>query len=185
MKAVFLLLALGLGSSLALAQDVPAADDAEQVQAQLRDYFFNAARFGDNEMLDEFIQAGFDLNSADDKGYTALILAAYNGHADTVEQLLAAGADACAEDKRGNTALMGAIFKGELRIAKRLLATDCNPDQRNAAGQTPAMYAALFQREALLEALRERGADLSATDPMGNSVESLVRGEIRTAPVAQ
>lgn len=185
MKAVFLLFALCLGSSLAWAQDEPATTEAEQVQAQLRDYFFNAARFGDNEMLDEFIQAGFDLNAADDKGYTALILAAYNGHAETVERLLAAGADACAEDKRGNTALMGAIFKGKLRIAKRLLATECSPDQRNAAGQTPAMYAALFQREALLEALRERGADLDATDPLGNSVESLARGEIRTAPAAQ
>ncbi len=179
MKAVFLLLALCLGGGMAVAQGEPAAD-AEQVQAQLRDYFFSAARFGDNEMLDEFSQAGFDLNSADDKGYTALILAAYNGHADTVEQLLAAGADACVKDKRGNTALMGAIFKGELRIAKRLLATDCNPDQRNAAGQTPAMYAALFQREALLDALRERGADLDATDLLGNSVESLARGDIHT-----
>jgi ankyrin repeat protein len=66
------------------------------------------------------------------------------------------------------------------RIAKRLLATECDPDQRNHAGQTPAMYAALFQRGALLQALRERGADLEASDPMGNKVESLARGEIRT-----
>lgn len=184
MKRIFFLLsALLLSSGHASADQELAAilgDDAEQVQSQLRDYFFNAARFGDNEVLDEFIKSGYDLNTADDKGYTALILAAYNGHPATVERLLTAGADACAEDKRGNTALMGAIFKGELRIAKRLLATECDPDQRNNAGQTPAMYAALFQRDALLEALRERGADLEATDPLGNRVESLARGEIRT-----
>ncbi|MCQ4259697.1 ankyrin repeat domain-containing protein [Stutzerimonas stutzeri] len=183
MKSLFLLAALLLGSGHAFAYSEPTDvqhDDADQVQSQLRDYFFNAARFGDNEVLQEFIQAGYDLNTADDKGYTALILAAYNGQPDTVERLISAGADACAKDKRGNTALMGAIFKGELRIAKRLLATECDPDQRNNAGQTPAMYAALFQREALLEALRERGADLEATDPMGNRVESLARGEIRT-----
>src|SRR5690606_36472576 len=185
MKAVFLLFALCLGSNLVLAQHEPAAVETEQVQAQLRDYFFNAARFGDNEMLDEFIQAGFDLNAADDKGYTALILAAYNGHADAVEQLLGAGADACAEDKRGNTALMGATFKGELRIARRLLATECNLDQRNAAGQTPAMYAALFQRGGLMEAMRERGADLRASDPLGTVLQSPARGELRTAPAAQ
>lgn len=182
MKGLWLMAALLLGSAAALA-DGPlanAADAPEAVQQQLRDYFFNAARFGDSEILDEFIQAGYDLNTADDKGYTALILAAYNGHGDTVERLLAAGADACAEDKRGNTALLGAIFKGELGIAKRLLATECDPNQRNNAGQTPAMYAALFQREALLEALRERGADLNAADPLGNSVQSLARGKIRT-----
>ena len=33
---------------------------------------------------------------------------------------------------------------------------------------------------AVLQALRERGADLNAADPLGNSVESLARGEIRT-----
>ena len=45
-----------------------------------------------------------------------------------------------------------------------LLASECDPDQRKA----------------LLQALRERGADLNAADPLGNSVESLARGEIRT-----
>ncbi|HBC23695.1 MAG TPA: hypothetical protein DC052_07765 [Pseudomonas sp.] len=151
MQGLLLMAALLLGSGAALAADGPltdAVDTPEAVRQQLRDYFFNAARFGDNEVLDEFIRAGYDLNSA--------------------------------EDKRGNTALLGAIFKGELGIAKRLLATECDPNQRNNAGQTPAMYAALFQREALLQALRERGADLNAADPLGNSVESLARGEIRT-----
>lgn len=173
-------LLLGSGHGFAASERVATPEEPEQIQHQLRDYLFNAARFGDNDVLDEFIRAGYDLNTADEKGYTALILAAYNGHPETVERLITAGADACAKDKRGNTALMGAIFKGELRIAKRLLATECDPDQRNDAGQTPAMYAALFQRDALLEALRERGADLEATDPLGNRVESLARGEIRT-----
>lgn len=31
-------------------------------------------------MLEEFILAGYDLDTADAKGYTALILAAYHGH---------------------------------------------------------------------------------------------------------
>lgn len=74
------------------------------------------------EMLNTFIESGYSLNTVDDKGYTALILAAYHGQGPAVEQLLAAGADACVQDKRGNTALMGAIFKGELSIARRLLA---------------------------------------------------------------
>lgn len=154
--------------------------DGQDVQAQLRHYYFQAARAGDGAMLDEFIQAGYDLNTADAQGYTALILAAYNGHGELVEQLLAAGADPCAQDRRGNTALMGAIFKGELGIARRLLEVECNPDQRNAAGQTAAMYAALFQRKELLAALAERGADLQAQDGFGNSAGSLERGDIRT-----
>jgi len=96
-----------------------------------------------------------------------------------VERLLAAGADACVQDKRGNTALMGAIFKGEVQIARRLLSTDCSPDQRNGAGQTAAMYAGLFKRVELLDALKAKGADMDAADPLGNTAANLASGEIR------
>ena len=164
----------------ALAAQAQPSDPAA-VKAQLETYYFDAARRGDVEVLDTFIEARYPLDTQDEKGYTALILAAYHGQAPAMERLLAAGADACAQDKRGNTALMGAIFKGELQIARRLLAADCSPDQRNGAGQTAAMYAGLFQRQELLEALAAKGADLNAEDPLGNSATRLASGEIRTA----
>lgn len=163
-----------------VAEELPS--DPASVQAELRRYYFEAARGGDSEILDEFIKAGFDLNTQDEKGYTALILAAYHGHGAMVGRLIEASADPCVQDKRGNTALMGAVFKGELAIAKRLLDAGCAPDQRNASGQTAAMYAALFQREELLTALQARGADLQARDGFGNSARSLAEGEIRTRP---
>lgn len=170
---------LALSAATPLLAATPTAD-AEHVQAQLRAYYFQAAREGNVAMLDEFIGAGYDLDTADEKGYTALILAAYHGHREAVERLLEAGADACAQDRRGNTALMGAIFKGELRIARRLLDADCSPDQRNASGQTAAMYAALFKRKEMLDDLARKGADLNAEDAFGNSVQGLDNGEIRT-----
>jgi len=169
-------LLLGLVANLTLAAEPADAD----VQAQLRHYFFDAARRGDVPMLQTFVDAHYPLNSQDEKGYTALILAAYHGELAAVELLLRNGADACQQDQRGNTALMGAIFKGELRIAQRLLATACNPDQRNGAGQTAAMFAGLFQRDDLLAALQAKGADLQAEDPLGNSAARLANGEIRT-----
>ena len=169
-----------LTSAWALAAQAQSPDPVA-VKVQLENYYFDAARRGDVEMLNTFIDAGYALNTQDDKGYTALILAAYHGQGPAVERLLAAGADACAQDKRGNTALMGAIFKGELQIARRLLAADCSPDQRNAAGQTAAMYAGLFQRQELLDALAAKGADLLAEDSLGNSATRLAGGEIRTA----
>ncbi|QHG88684.1 ankyrin repeat domain-containing protein [Xanthomonas cucurbitae] len=159
-----------------------AAASPAQIKLQLREYFFDAAREGRQDMLAEFIRSHYDLNTRDDKGYTALILAAYHGQRPAVEQLLSAGADPCAQDKRGNTALMGAIFKGELAIAKRLMQADCAPDQRNNAGQTAAMYAALFQRTDVLKDLAAKGADLSLKDGQGNDVTQLQRGEFATAP---
>ncbi|WP_426142513.1 ankyrin repeat domain-containing protein [Pseudomonas sp. DWP3-1-2] len=168
---------LCIASSVAYAN--PPADPSADTQGQLRALFFEAARDGRQDMLTEFINAGFDLNVQDDKGYTALILAAYHGQQGAVTQLLNAGADPCAKDLRGNTALMGAIFKGELSIANQLVAADCAPDQRNNAGQTAAMYAALFHRKDVLDALAAKGADLNATDAMGNQVQSLERGEFQ------
>lgn len=187
MRTLILSVLLSLVPSLALAATpasipAPGSTEAAQLQARLRDYFFDAARNGHRPMLAEFIGAGYDLNSRDDKGYTALILAAYHGQRAAVEQLLTAGADPCAQDKRGNTALMGAIFKGELAIARRLMQADCAPDQRNNAGQTAAMYAALFQRQEILDGLAAKGADLKLKDAQGNDVTRLRRGEFATAP---
>ena len=181
-RVIPLILILSLFSSINQAAETTAQTNQADVAQRLGDYLFNAARQGDQEVLNEFIQAGYDLDRQDEKGYTALILAAYNGHAEAVDQLLAAGANPCTEDKRGNTALMGAIFKGELRIARTLLKAECSPDQRNNAGQTPAMYAALFQRTEILESLREKGADLEATDAMGNSVAELLEGNVKGSP---
>lgn len=172
---VMVLLAGFIGPALA----EPAVPDT---QAQLRSLFFEAAREGNADMLGAFIDARFDLNIHDEKGYTGLILAAYHGHEGAVEQLLAAGADACAQDARGNTALMGAIFKGELAIARRLVAAHCSPDLRNRSGQTAAMYAALFQRQDILAALAAKGADLEAKDALGNDVHSLAKGEFQPLP---
>lgn len=181
-RFVFLVMSLAAAASAIAAPAAVSADPAK-VQAQLRDYFFDAAREGRQDMLAEFIHAHYDLNTRDDKGYTALILAAYHGQQPAVEQLLQAGADPCAQDKRGNTALMGAIFKGELAIAKRLMQADCAPDQRNNAGQTAAMYAALFQRTEVLKDLAAKGADLQAKDAQGNDVAKLQRGEFAQAPL--
>lgn len=168
----YMALGLLLVSGLAFAEE-------PDTQAQLQSYYFDAARRGDVAMLDTFIESHYTLDVQDNKGYTALILAAYNGQGEAVERLLGAGANACVQDSRGNTALMGAIFKGELSIARRLLAADCNPDQRNGAGQTAAMYAGLFKRVEILKDLSSKGADLAAEDPLGNSAARLANGEIR------
>ena len=177
MRRMIAVVLLCIASTTAYAN--PPADATSDTRQQLRELFFQAAREGREDMLNEFIDAKFDLNVQDEKGYTALILAAYHGHQPAVTQLLNAGADPCAKDLRGNTALMGAIFKGELSIAQQLVAADCAPDQRNNAGQTAAMYAALFHRKDVLDSLAAKGADLNATDAMGNQVQNLERGEFQ------
>lgn len=179
MKKLFTLLLLAFITSNGLADNAPGHD----IQAQLKSLYFDAARDGSTERLGAFIEAHYDLDTRDDNGYTALILAAYHGQQAAVEQLLQAGANPCSQDKRGNTALMGAIFKGELTIAHRLLNTGCTADERNHAGQTAAMYAALFHRQDILDALTAKGADLDTPDALGNDARSLAKGQFSTPPM--
>ena len=140
----------------------------------LKARYFDAAREGNVALLQAFYQAGLDGNVADDKGYTALILAAYHGHNDAVSYLLGKeNINACQEDNKGNTALMGAIFKGHLGVARKLMFAECNIDETNSQGQTALMFASLFDRQSLVSELIEKGANPQHKDLAGNSVADI------------
>jgi ankyrin repeat protein len=152
------------------------ADRNAEAMAELKTYFFEAARTGDNVLLEKYVTSGFPVDVRTPQGYTALILAAYHGQKDAVQKLIRLGADPCARDNRGSTALMGATFKGELSIAKLLLDQPCSKvDDRNRQGQTAAMYAALTGNAQLIDMLRKRGANLDLKDEAGNTAASLAR----------
>lgn len=150
------------------------ASNADGTLAMLKAQYFDAARAGGQDVLQTFYDAGLDVNVADEKGYTALILAAYHGHTDTVIFLInQVHANPCQEDARGNTALMGAIFKGHVNVAKQLVFADCNIDETNAQGQTALMFASLFDRTDIVETLLAQGANAQHKDNAGNSVADI------------
>ena len=155
------------------AANKPAQSASLSMEA-LKVRYFDAAREGDSTLLQAFYNAGLDVNVADEKGYTALILAAYHGHSDTVSFLIKqAKVNPCLEDNRGNTALMGAIFKGHVSVAKQLVFADCDIDEENANGQTALMFASLFDRQEIVSSLIEKGANPKHVDKAGNSVADI------------
>lgn len=175
---VFGLFVTGCSSTTlpAATASAPADQRNAEAMAELKTYYFEAARTGDNVLLEKYVTSGFPVDVRTPQGYTALILAAYHGQKDTVQKLIQLGADPCARDNRGSTALMGATFKGELSIAKLLLDQSCSKvDDRNRQGQTAAMYAALAGNTQLVDMLRKRGANLSLKDDAGNTAASLAR----------
>lgn len=158
------------------ASGVSSEQKNAEAMAELKTYFFEAARTGDNVLIEKYVSSGFPVDVRTPQGYTALILAAYHGHKDTVQKLIQLGANPCARDNRGSTALMGATFKGELSIAKLLLDQSCSKvDDRNRDGQTAAMYAALAGNRQLVDMLRQRGANLNLKDDAGNTAAFLAR----------
>lgn len=142
--------------------------------AKVQQYLFDAARAGQSDLVADLLKAGAAIDAANSAGHTALILAAYNGRLHTADALLKAGADPNLGDRRGNTALMGAIFKGEEALVQRLLAdARTRVDTRNGAGQTAAMFAALFGKRSVIEQLAARGADFSLADAAGQTAQKL------------
>jgi ankyrin repeat protein len=145
---------------------------------RLQELLFAAARMGRDDVLPALIQAGVDIEGMGPKGYTALILASYNGQESTTAMLLSYGARVDAGDsERGNTALMGIAFKGYSAIAKILIDGGTDVNARNFAGQTALMTAALFNRTEIIDMLLAAGADPSLSDASGNTVVTLARSQ--------
>jgi ankyrin repeat protein len=144
-------------------------------QDHLKEIFFEAARTGRDDLLDGLIQSGMKPDERDSRGYTALILAAYNGQAKTVDLLIQKGANPCATDPKGNSSLMGVAFKGETAIAQRLIAARCDVNARNGAGQTALMMAAMFGQTDVVKLLLVNGANPELKDQVGNTAMSLAQ----------
>lgn len=139
---------------------------------------FSAARAGDLNAINSYVQENGNLNIVNHKSYTPFILAAYYGQLQTLEKLLENGAEPCALDNKGSNALMGVAFKGHQDVAKWLLEeTDCDVNHQNYAGQTALMMASLFGREQLIKVLLEHGARPELMDHQGNTASKLAKAQ--------
>lgn len=166
-----MIFALILAAATAAAP-VPAATLPPPERRQ--ELLFEAAKLGRTDLIPLLVANGADVNAYEARGFTPLILAAYNGQPEAVEALIKAGADPCKPDlNQGNTAQMGVAFKGDDRIAARLLKEKCDVNTRNKAGQTALMMAALFGRSAQIEMLIKAGADPQLLDASGRSAASV------------
>jgi len=179
-------LAAMMSANTAIAQTTPTADATALPTAERRqELLFEAARLGRTDLVGDLVKLGADANAYDARGYTPLILAAYDGHIDTVDALIRAGADACKPDRsQGNTAQMGVAFKGEDAIADRLLKAGCDVNARNKAGQTALMMAALFGRTHQLRSLLASGADPALADAEGRTARAVATAQGNQAVLA-
>jgi ankyrin repeat protein len=83
---------------------------------------FDATRAGDVGALRTALAAGFDVDTVDLDGNSALMLAAYHGHAELVALLLEAGADVDRLNADDRSPLAGAVFKGHVEVVNVLVA---------------------------------------------------------------
>ncbi len=78
--------------------------------------FLAAARYGQDDVLDDLLARGVDLSWRDDLGNTALHSAAFGNNAHAVERLLDAGIDVTTRNAQGYTAEMIALAERSERL---------------------------------------------------------------------
>jgi len=131
-------------------------------------FFLDACRRGDEADVTKMCELFPELiNEPDSKGFTPLLIAAYNNQPAIAQRLLQQGAFADAADRNGNTALMGAIFKGYPELVDLLLNAGAHPDTQNGQGATALTFAATFNRTEIAQRLLQAGADKTIPDAFG------------------
>lgn len=131
--------------------------------------FLQAAEAGNRAVIGLFLDARSSTEYRDERGWTALMLAAFNGHEAAVELLLKHGADVFTGDSGGNTALHWAAFAGHVDCAKLLIEHHADVDARSSFGWTPLLQATARRHLAVVMLLINHGANLNIVARDGNT----------------
>ena len=111
---------------------------------------FAAAREGHLNQVMSILKQGFDIEMKNDKGHSALMIAAYNNQVGVVEYLITQGADVNSVDLSGNSILMGVVFKGHIHIFDLLVQAGARLDYTNNKKQSTLNIAVMFGRRDLI-----------------------------------
>lgn len=141
-----------------------------------------AAHQDDPALVTLLIEAGALVDVTNDLGVTPLHLASALGSADVVTRLLAAGAAADPATPGGLTPLMEAARAGAASIVRALVARGASPNARERErGQTAVMWAVARRHAAVVAALLDAKADVSARTVARPVTVMLDRGPGREA----
>lgn len=117
--------------------------------------------FGTLEGVEQFIQAGADIEAPDEYGFSPLIEAAIANKVNVASLLLDYGADANNADVTGRTALHWAVDNHNIELCELLLANKADPNAYTTAGQPILVYPLLRQQVELKKLLYQHGAKLN------------------------
>ncbi len=148
----------------------------------------HAAASGNQEVVQDLIQHGANINQTSKAGKTALILAAQSGEYDIVRVLIQAGAEISHAEGTGETALIhaagsgyadivhvllqsrpqkndvtkaliAAAANGQVSVVKLMLEEGVSPSVRNHYGITPAIVAGINGQQTVLKMLEQYHAE--------------------------
>ncbi len=124
--------------------------------------FLQQTSAGNSEAVKLFIRGGIDLESKNQMGKTALIIASTHGHTGIVKMLLTKGAEINAKDIFDVTPLIASAWHGRSEILQVLIDRGADVNTANSAGITALMWSADYPGGIIAEKLTSNGADVHA-----------------------
>ena len=112
------------------------------------------------------------IDDTDERGFTALLWAAWNGHYAVVDVLLKRRADIEHTDEDGQTALFHAAWYGHHLVVSLLLEEGADPNKADNEGEAPLSAAARSGSYEAVVALIRKNADPQARDSEGHNAVS-------------
>lgn len=142
---------------------------------------YHAAYRGDLQAMKGFLADGFDVNKANEVGYTVVMAAARSSHVAMLRELLARGGNAKQADREGYTVLHWAVGQPVIDQAapascvKLLVEAGADPNAPAHDGITPLMNAAWFGLRNAASELLSNGADPSRKNNKGQTAQAMAR----------
>jgi ankyrin repeat protein len=150
--------------------------DAE-TRERLVNEFFEAAINGEDDEVEDLLDAGAEADSVDGSGRTALMKAASQGHIAIITLLLGRGAKHSLRDRGGADALLWCCecpeYADGVEVAQALHEAGAPLDGVDLEGVAPLMRAATVGHEALATWLLAEGADSTRCDAAGRNAVAL------------
>jgi len=137
-----------------------------------------AALGGNADAVDLLVKRGLPVDSEQNDGTTALILALRNGHEAFARRLIEKGANPKRKTKSGYTMLMAASEGGAVKFVKEFLANGEDVNARTSGGTTALHYACGQNRITAARLLWEGGADVNAATMAGWTPLMIAAGAI-------
>jgi len=161
---------------LKLVVQVALAIGVSSSHAGAYDDFFRAVAVDNATTVTALLQRGFDPNSRDEKGQSALYLALRDGNDHVAEALLAQPQLALEQrNAAGETALMMAALRGRRVWVERLLDKGAALTPADG-GWTALHYAASGPDATTVALLVQRGAPLDSRSPNGSTALMMAAG---------
>jgi ankyrin repeat protein len=131
----------------------------------LEQRFLHAVRKGDRSTVERALELGVSVDTKDDLGRSALLLAARDaGSLELVRFLRERGAAVDEPDLGGRTALSFAAGKGRLELVRYLVSQGAAVDRADHQGRTPLFHAVFGNHVDVVSFLLGKGAEVNPRD---------------------